>query len=84
MSVGNIDKLKSFTRTPQGRLIRDTTIRSTIINNNQDNILNDDEYLNETNREDEIKNEQKFKKIFTSKGRFSKLAKEKCRNIINR
>ncbi len=49
-------------------------------NNQQDQITNMDEYLNEMYKEDKINNEKKFKKLFTMKGKFSALAKEKCNN----
>ena len=46
--------------------------------NQQDHILNLEEFLNEYNAQDEIRNERKFKKLFTMNGRFSSFAKEKC------
>jgi len=63
---------------------RESLKKSGLINfnygNHQDQITNIDERLNEINHEVEMKNEKKFKKLFTMKGKFSTLAKEKCKN----
>ena len=49
---------------------------------NQDQNLNLEDFLNDYNAQDEIRNERKFKKRFSMIGRFSSLAKEKCNELI--
>ena len=74
---------KSKSITKLNRKKRESITNSGLLNanygNRQDQITNMDEYLNEINNEDEIRNEKKFKKLFTMKGKFSSLAKEKCK-----